>query len=126
MKFFDHRCSTPRFTSSKEPRPGGLLCGTCVFLTVFAYIGPYDFSGHAEIQQNLLLNTECHRIDCNLTEILFLGEQGTSTWGEHSRGVANVWDHPYVTSQTLPPPSQNNSSMSEWQPETAAKSAKKL
>ncbi len=56
--------------------------------------------------QNLLLNMEYNQIDHNLTEILFSGERETFIWGKHSEGVANVWDHPYVISQSLLTPSQ--------------------
>lgn len=41
-----------------------------------------------------------------LTEVLFLGETVTITWGEYSCGVANACAHPCVTSQTLLLPSQ--------------------
>lgn len=45
---------------------------------------------------NVFLKTENHRIDCNLTEILFLGERKTFDRAEHSWGVANAWDHTYA------------------------------
>ncbi len=73
-----------------------------------------------------IVMVEYHGIDCDLTNILFLGEKGTFIWGEHSWGVANAWDHPYVTSETLPTPLLNIASMSKQPPETLAKSAKKL
>lgn len=50
----------------------------------------------------ILLNTDHDGFDRYFTEILFSQKSG-----EDSRGVANVWDHPCLTSITLnnhPPP----------------------
>ncbi len=94
-------------------------------------IGPYHFCDHGFVdgieelanKQNLLFNTKYQGIDRNWTKILFTREKGTFIWGEHSWGVTNAWDHPYVTSQTTPTPLPNNASMSKQPPKTPAKSA---
>lgn len=41
------------------------------------------------------------------------------TWGEHSWGFGNAWNHLCVMSQTLPPPFQ------KWPPEMLAKKIQK-
>lgn len=47
-----------------------------------------------------------HLSDRYLTESLFLRETVTFNREEHSQGVANVWDHAYVTLKTFLLPSQ--------------------
>lgn len=70
--------------------------------------------GIGHFKWNLLLNVEYHSIERYLTGILFLGKIGTPLSGENiPAGVANVWDHPCVTLQTLPPPYPNSASMSK-------------
>lgn len=47
-----------------------------------------------------------------LTGNLFFGKKNNAfIWGEHSEAFAKTLDQPCITSQTLPPPLQNNSSM---------------
>lgn len=59
-----------------------------------------------------------------LTGNLFFGKKkNVFIWGEHSEAFAKTLDQPCITSQTLPPPLQNNSNMSK-PPENLRKSAK--
>ncbi len=50
---------------------------------------------------------EYHGMNHNLTEILFSGKRTTFIQGEHSRGVANAWDHlSSLHKHSHPPPKQ--------------------
>lgn len=51
----------------------------------------------------LFLNMEIHKIAHYLTEILFKRKEECFTWRDYFQGVgvADVWGHMYVTSQTL-------------------------
>ncbi len=67
----------------------------------------YDFCDHGITDRitelSNIVNMEYHRTDRNLTKIQLSSERRTFILGEHSGRVANAWDHPYVTSQTLSP-----------------------
>lgn len=78
-------------------------------------VGPYfrnhgivdtEIIGLANKKTNLLLNMDYHVSDRQLTQSLLLRETATFNREEHSQGVANVWDHTYVTLKTLLLPSQ--------------------
>lgn len=43
-------------------------------------------------KQSVLLDLEYHGVDCSLTEIVILGERGTSVWGALPQGIANAWE----------------------------------
>lgn len=53
---------------------------------------PYEIAEMTKKKQSLLLDLEYHGVNCSLTEIVILGERGTSVWGALPRGIANAWE----------------------------------